>query len=531
MRHKMLRLLTDPLVWYWAAMVMAASVFLHSLLTAGPVWDETEEFGKLKLQLSFARSVLSGASGPSFHSLPGDSAYYGVGTVLPPYVLSYLIEIVLLKRPVLTYEDSYSVLLHSLTFLCMIAAIIYTRRLVSLVTGNRDVGLLAGAVLLLTPFWIGYGFFDYKDIPVAAGMIAATYYAAAYLNDARPRTSLCFFLALFFIGIQKLASIPLALPAGIAIVVAASLRPSVGRFATLMLQAAFCVFLLYLFTPPAWLEPISFAVDNLAYMSRHNWGGCTLTAGECIGRDHADGQGYSVFIYLGLWYGTKLPILLWVGLIISIGLYLRSFLQWRLGHHLVVAALAWPVLAIAARNSTLYDGVRHTLFLVPLVVATAFVFMSADFRERSRWWIAGYFLFLAVDSLKLQPYQYVWFNEPARFFASEKNFETDYWGYSLREAVARARVLQGTADWIVGPATDLNPSHLVRIYATERFAPDEKSVPAGAAYIVVRTTRMNKQPPQGCADVEYVTRQELFAPNPLRLSFIAKGEACRARPG
>ena len=465
---------------------------------------------------------MSGATGQTFHSLPGDSAFYGAGTVFLPYVVSRLIDIVWLKQAAHTYEHSYSVLLHVLTFLCAIAAAAYTRRLVSLVTGDRDAGFLAGTMLLLTPFWIGYGFFDYKDIPVATGIIAATYYAAAYLKDGRSQTSFWFFLALFFIGIQKLAAIPLSLPACLAVLIAALRQPSVRRFAVLTAQAAICLLLLYLATPPAWLEPISFAIASLSYMSKHAWGGCTLTAGECIGRDFANGQGYSVLKYLGLWFGVTLPLLVWIGLVSSIYLYCRSFRDFRWSQHLVVAALAWPILAIAIRNSTLYDGVRHVLFLVPLAVATVFVIIPATFWRQRGWWLACYFLFLVADSFALQPYQYVWFNEAARFFASEKNFETDYWGYSLREAVARARSLQGPTDWIVSPSGDLNPGHLARIFATERFGKQAALVPPGAPYFFVRTTRTNWQPPEHCDQVWYVTRRELLSPNPLRLAFVAK---------
>ena len=94
-----------------------------------------------------------------------------------------MIDLLWLKEPVHIYEHSYTVLLHILTFLCAIVAAAYTRKLVDLVTGDRDAGFLAGAMLLLTPFWTGYGFFDYKDIPVATGVIAATCYAAAHLQD------------------------------------------------------------------------------------------------------------------------------------------------------------------------------------------------------------------------------------------------------------------------------------------------------------------------------------------------------------
>jgi hypothetical protein len=65
-----------------------------------------------------------------------------------------------------------------------------------------------------------------------------------------------------------------------------------------------------------------------------------------------------------------------------------------------------------------------------------------------RGWLAGYFLFLLIDVITLQPYQYVWFNEVARFFVNEKNYETDFWGYSMREAAVHARGLQGPTDWL-----------------------------------------------------------------------------------
>lgn len=526
-RYGLLPRLTDPAGWYRAAMIIAACLFVHSLLAAGPAWDEPEEFGKLKSQLTFAADVLSGKRDLTFRSLPADSAYYGTGTVLIPYALSYLIEIGWLKRPVHNYEHSYSLILHFLTFLCSIAAVAYTRRLVASVTESRDVGLFAGLALLLTPFWIGYGFFDYKDIPVATGVIAATYYAAAYFRDGSSRTSLCFFLALFFIGVQKFAAMPLALPAGIAVTVAAARQAAVRRFTILASQAAAFLLLLYVATPPAWLEPGQFAVASLIYSSQHKWGGCTLTAGQCIGREVANGEGYSVLRYLGLWYGAKLPAMIWVGLIASVYFYVRRFSQLRAGHHLLVAALCWPVLAMAVRDSTLYDGIRHTLFLVPLAVAAVFAVIPGAAWLRLRWWLAVYFLFLVFDSLKLQPYQYVWFNEAGRFFANEKNYETDYWGYSLREAVALARNRQGPSDWIVGPTTDVNPSHLVRIYATDRFASSAGLVPPGATYYVVRTTRMNRPPPEQCDRIEYVARREFLAPHPLRLSFVTRCEGRR----
>ena len=531
MRHRLLLRLADAEVWYWVAILLATCLFVQSLFAAGPAWDEPEEFAKLQAQLAFAAQFLSGNSGLSFHSLQGDYAYYGLGSVFIPYALSYIVDIVWLKQPVHTYAHSYSVFLHILTFSCAIVTVVYVRQIVVLITGNRDVGIFAGLMLLLTPFWIGYGFIDYKDIPVATGVIAATYYAVAYYKDGLSRTSFLFFLAVFFIGIQKLAAIPLALPACVAIVVAALRQPSARRLSILISQAAICLFLLYLATPPAWPQPIQFTAASILYSSQHSWGGCTLTAGRCIGREAANGAGYSVFRYLGLWYGVKLPILLWIGLLGAIAVYLRKFRQLQMDQHLLVAALCWPIVAMGIRNSTLYDGIRHVLFLVPLAVAAVFVVIPATTWLRLRWVLAIYYLFFAVDLLRLQPYQYVWFNEAARFFATDTNFETDYWGYSLREATMMARGQRGTSDWIVSTPGGANPTHLVGIYATERFTQNVGSVPPGATYYEVSVTRMNRQPPVRCGSVEYVTRKELFAPAPLRLSFVAKCERGAPQPG
>ena len=516
-----LRIPKAPSFWYRAGLVIATGLFINSILTGGLVWDEPNEFDKLAFQLSFARDVLAGSTDRTFRAFPFDWAFYGVGSALPAYALSYLIDGWLTRVPH-TFDHSYSLLLHVISFLCMIAGVSYTRRLVYLATGERETAFLAGIVLLVTPFWVGYGFFDYKDMPVAAGIVAATYYAARYMQDARSSTSCSFFFALLFLGVQKLAVIPLAMPACVAVLYAAARKPSPRRLAILALQAALFLFVLYVATPPAWQEPFAFVTTSITYMSQHTLGGCTLTAGQCIGRDFDGGNGYSAIKYLGLWYAVQFPLLLAIGLLASICLYVKSFRQARPCQHLLMAAVVWPIAAVSLRNSTLYDGIRHTLFLMPLVVALVFITIPGSFWWKGRWWLACYFVFLLVDAMRLQPYQYVWFNEPARFFASEKNYETDYWGYSMRQVAIRARDLQGPTDWVVSPKYHLNPSHLVRIFISERFSRELSSVPLGATYFLVSSTRQNAQAPKECGNAEYVSRHQLLAPGPLHFAFLAK---------
>jgi hypothetical protein len=488
-------------------------MFLNSISSGGPTLDESTHFGTVTAQLSFARDALSG-SGRSFRSIEGDWAFYGIGTLFPAYALSYLIDVKWFGEAAHRFDGTFSLLLHVMAFACAIGGVIYTQKLVRLTRGELKTSFFAGIALLVTPVWIGYGFFDYKDVPVATGLVAVTYYAAAYMQVGQPRQSWLFFSALLFLGVQKLAALPLALPACAAVLLGTARHRSVRKIALLAGQAMLFLILLYLLTPPAWREPFSFSFANIQYMSAHTWSGCTLTAGKCIGRNVS--PNYSAFTYLVLWYVVQLPILLLVGLCASIYLYLRSFHHARPCQHLIIAALAWPIVAIAGKNSTLYDGIRHTLFLIPLAVAAVFVSIPTTFWLQRRWWLVCYFLFLLVDMITLQPYQYIWFNEPARLFASEKNYETDYWGYSMRQAALHAKALQGPMDWVV------SPREIPKLLITDRFLTDRNLVPAGAAYLLVGITRVNNKPPKECEEVYNITRHQLLAPWPLQLAFVAK---------
>jgi hypothetical protein len=501
--------------WYLAFLLIAWGLFLSSTLIGSVTWDEPIDFDIVTQQLLFVRDTLFGSSSRTFSSFTLDYAFYGIGTLLPAYVFSYLIDVVL-NGAKETLGRSFSPPLHFLAFACAIAGVSYTRRLVCLVTGERETSLLAGIALLVTPFWVGYGFFDYKDMPVAAGLVAATYYAAAYMRDGRARTSSFFFLALLFLGTQKLAAVPLALPACAAVLFATVRQRSPRKIAIFAGQIILFLALLYLVTPPAWREVLSFVTANIEYMSAHRWRGCTLTAGQCIGRNFNNGEGYSAVKYLAFWYAAQLPIALLLGLLASIYLYVRSFRSVPSCQHLIMAALVWPIAAIALLNSTLLDGIRHTLFLQPLAVVLVFVTVPPTWWSRWRSWLLCYFVFLLADTVSLHPYGYIWFNEAARFFASDKNYETDYWAYSIREAAVRAKGLQGPTDWVVSDKLEL-----VKPILSERSAEDVHSVPFGNAYFFVNLTKGNAQPPQECEKVDYLTRRQLLAPSPLRLAFVA----------
>jgi len=464
----------------------------------GWTWDERNNFGRVEKQLDFASKVLSGV-GDDFRSI-GSKAYKGLGTTFPAYAASYLIDVFWLgqKRPSFM---TFSRFLHLSAFICALGAAWYAGRLVYLGTGQRETSILAAVALLVTPVWIGYSFFNFKDVPVAAGLIATVYYAALCIETPRSRSISFFFIALLFLGAQKLPALALAVPSCVAVTFAVIQTRSARFLALFAVLSALFLVSLYLITPPSWQEPITFAIDYLKRASLHPDEGCQLAAGECIGRNHNGGAGYSAAKYLSLWYAVQLPVLLQVGLLAAIIIYIAQFRNSNPVKHLTFISLIWPISALVMRDSNLYDGIRHTLFLVPLAVTFVFVSIPGWFWLKWRPLIAAYAVFLLIDTVRLQPYGYVWFNEFARFYANESNYETDHWGFSLKEAADIGKDHRKPDEWVVG-----KPYHLVAPFVAEPHTRKLKVVPEDENYLLIAYTKNNNKPPARCKMLSQVTR-------------------------
>ena len=106
-----------------------------------------------------------------------------------------------------------------------------------------------------------------------------------------------------------------------------------------------------------------------------------------------------------------------------------------------------PLAIIVFKNLNIYNGLRHILFLIPLIYLISirnFVFFFKSQKVRLSAFIISLF-FLIIDNYSLYPYNYTYLNYIARsdfrsnFDYKNKSFplkyELDYWGYSLKESV------------------------------------------------------------------------------------------------
>jgi hypothetical protein len=96
-----------------------------------------------------------------------------------------------------------------------------------------------------------------------------------------------------------------------------------------------------------------------------------------------------------------------------------------------------------------YDGLRHFLFLLPLIGVMAALGFT-DFLALRRLlhgrrlvasWVASVgtpilALLVVVDMIQLHPYEYIYFSDlTGGLRGAQGNFETDYWGSSFKEAM------------------------------------------------------------------------------------------------
>ena len=124
----------------------------------------------------------------------------------------------------------------------------------------------------------------------------------------------------------------------------------------------------------------------------------------------------------------------------------RPFAEWATPV-LLLLAVGFPLAYVFVTGPTLYDGVRHFLFLLPVLAVLAawswltLIDLLGRWSGRAATILAvilglGLVIPTGTNYVLLHPYQYVFYNSLVGGLPGAKGrFETEYWGTSNREAV------------------------------------------------------------------------------------------------
>jgi hypothetical protein len=310
-------------------------------------------------------------------------------------------------------------------------------------TGNPYAALLGPAALLLNPRFFGDSPQNPKDMPYAVFYLV---FLALLVSTTRrtfwPKVVALGFL-LFLALSQRMAGfslIPLWALWSLKLAPEEE-RLSVGRW-TVGACAAVGLGLAGLFAtwPYLRLSPIKHFIEILSLSADYPYNGDVLFLGKIVPVHDLP------WTYPWVWLGIGVPL----GILV---LAVASFYwnrPWR--NHPVFALLAAAVLmnfaVILSVRPSVYDGLRHLLFILPLLSVLSALGAWALLkrlpaglpRRLFAYVLGGYAAFLAVQMASLHPYEYVYFNETVGGLkGAAGRFETDYWGASYREAAGWLR--------------------------------------------------------------------------------------------
>ncbi len=353
---------------------------------------------------------------------------------------------------------------HIITFLFSLLAYAAVAGIVAILAGIES-AWFAPIVLALFPRFWGHSFFNPKDIPFATLFILTTFAGACllgYYSKVKDQNnplgfnkitlySILYgmitglvtgvriggFLLLFFILILNNFWILATKPAR-----KNYLKPlSFAKFYLLIVVVwALMTTLVY---PASWSHPVEWFTNAVLSMSKFSvWNNKVLFQGQHIWGKHLP------WFYMPYWVTITVPILFQIAFVLGV---LWSLIRYRQltekQRACVVLVLLQvfflPLLAII-RQSTMYDEIRHFLFIIPGMAAIAATTLIWAYQKINNLHLRIFALTLliiqlspiVIDMIRLHPYQYIYFNRAYGGLAQAENqMETEYWGLSLKEGM------------------------------------------------------------------------------------------------
>ncbi len=393
---------------------------------------------------------------------------------------------------------------HAFSLLLGVITVLGAVRLATLL-GTTRAGFLAGLVLLLTPSFYGHMFINPKDIPFAFGSVWSIYWIARWLRDwPAPGWKTIGFTGLS-IGITlacRIGGLVLICYLGLFILLAwlagarqkeeqvrYSLKPLLRQILPVAVVVMAGLVILAIYWPSMHANPFARTGETLGAVTQFDWTMPIFFEGQFVPAQDLP------WYYILKMFLLKIPVGILALLFAGAGFGIKAISQRErllpqpadLPRLLLWFAILFPLAYVIVRNSTLYNGIRHLLFLVPLIAVVAgmaldhiLVLLSRTrkaLRITAVTGMAGYALWIAVTCIRLHPYQYIYYNELAGGIQQgSQKYETDYWGTVYKELTeGLLRHLAEARPSFSHPYVVINMEHVT--WLAQPYLPEESSLP------------------------------------------------------
>ena len=435
-----------PSVLFWILVASLLPIMVTASLDFGMTWDEMDRHANGTAILEYYKG-----------NVPRVEAHYG--TMYPG--LFDLISAWLERQ----FDIDRYIVRHRVNAVFGWIGIVFTGLLAGRLFGPWS-GILAVILLAASPRYFGHSMNNPKDLPFAAMSVMVLYFMSRlsprwpYLTagtgaalavalglalGTRPGALLYFgylpLLLLAMLIVQRISAVRTAGPPEVRPAPGTILRiPGVHWTTGAQLIARVSLVIVTgllvgtIFWPWAQAAPFTRPFQALSRAGAYDWGGQLLFKGKLIDATEVPSS------YLPTWFLITTPPVVLAGMGLSILAHVRG---WGWARLALWSVALLPIVLIIVRDSPVYDGMRHVLFVYPPMAVLAASGWTALLRYRPRWLqIGGFALLIAglvnVMSFNIRSYpnQVVYFNEfaggPSGAFGS---YELDYWGNCVLQAV------------------------------------------------------------------------------------------------
>ena len=433
-------------LWQQNTLLLLVSLLIIILATSaryGDSWDENIRYEAGEKKLAYYENLLTGKWDEARQFGQSPDKYPGF----------HDLNLAMLRR-LSPFSDRITGNLFSAMFgmLTVVGTILLARKL-----GNSRSGFIAGVLLLTVPSFYGHMFINPKDIPFACGYVWALLAISQWLReDGIPSWKLTVLtgLAIGIATATRMGGLVLLCYLGLFVLTyqvdliltcraGTRLEGMKRAFAALTPRAGavglIALVILLAYWPYGQMAPFARAGDTVNAISSFDWQMPVLFEGKVFAAPDLP------FYYPLKMLGLKIPILTLAAFILGSIMTVRTCGKKVSSHQEVpwpscflLFSLLFPIGYIIIRDSVVYNGIRHLLFIVPpiCIIAAVAIDRLLMHLEKTRppsgpigsVTVAILMMIPVVTMIRLHPYQYIFYNGLAggTRFASQ-SYETDYW--------------------------------------------------------------------------------------------------------
>ena len=408
-------------------------------LNTGLSFDEFHEQRNWEYNVAIVNNILFNINLDPIFENYGDK-YFGIGFQIISQPIQIVLSSIILNFQTIDSVGAHLLAKHFVVFVSFLVSGIFVYLIIFKIIDNRYFCTTATILYLLYPYLLGHGLFNPKDIPFLCFWTICTYvsinifsnfsksgdfnYSAVILISFLSAFLLSIRISGILIFIQYLFTLTIFLHVS-QIKVISFIK---STYKKIILFILLTILFTYIFYPVFWKNPL-LIFDSIDWMSNYFNDVCTLTLGKCMFSKNLD------VTYIPIWLLVKLPVIILIGLVLLPFTEKKIFINKESNiayGTLLLSSFLIPIILILKRVN-LYDELRQIMFIVPLIyilgIVSLYVFSKKIFYFLS---VITLSIFL-FENVKIYPYQYVWFNTPARFLDLSQNFELDYWGLSGKD--------------------------------------------------------------------------------------------------